>query len=105
MLDAPRLLHRDSTYPHPVLGTGYTDRLDRCVLGEPEAVSAEEQALITARVHRTERAAQLEEWVERRAAIQREVDWLYSQRLHQDVGKALRVLRRQLDRIDRHIAA
>ena len=68
-------------------------------------LSREEQALLTARVHRSERQAQLQEWAQRRAAIQREVDWLHSQRFQRDVSQPLRVLRRQLERLDRLIRA
>lgn len=101
--DAPRLLHRDSTYPHPTLGTGYTDRPDQAVFDEPEAISVQEQELLTARVRRQERQAQLAEWEQRRAAIEREIDWLHSQRFRHDVTRALRGLRRQLAWIDRAV--
>jgi hypothetical protein len=39
---------------------------------------------------------QRDEWKARRAAIARELDWLYSQRLWRDVHPQLRQLRRQL---------
>jgi hypothetical protein len=76
--DEVRLLHKRSQ-------RGYTDRLDRAMFDEPEAVSREEQEWITARVHRSEREAQILEWNTRRLRIVREIDWLYSQRLHRDV--------------------
>jgi len=87
-----------------MLGTGYTDEPGRALRDEPEAVSVEDQRLLTARAHRTARQQQLDEWTTRRASIQREVDWLYSQRFQQDVSKSLRVLRRQLSRLDKLIA-
>jgi hypothetical protein len=94
--DSPRLLHRRSQH-------GYTDRLDLALSHEPEAISADDQAFLTARAHRAERQVQLREWEERRAAIAREIDWLHSQRFERDVSKTLRVLRRQLDRVDKQI--
>lgn len=60
----------------------------------------EAQAELTARVHRSERQAQLDEWARRKAAIQREIDWLTSQRFRRDVRSDLRALQRQVDRLD-----
>jgi len=104
VLDTPRLLARNSTREHPLLGVGYTDELDHAMRDEPEAVPLDYQQLLTARAHRTARQQQLAEWEQRRASIQREIDWLYSQRFQADVNKSLRVLRRQLDRLDKMIA-
>ena len=104
MLDTPRLLARNSTREHPCLGVGYTDELDRALRDEPEAVPVEYQALLTARSRRDARLAQLAEWELRRKSIQREIDWLHSQRFQADVNKSLRVLRRQLSRLDKLIA-
>jgi hypothetical protein len=102
--DAPRLLARNSTREHPVLGVGYTDEADRALRNEPEAVPMDYQQLLVARARRDARHEQLREWQQRRAAIQREIDWLHSQRFQADVSKSLRVLRRQLDRLDTLIA-
>lgn len=87
-----------------MLGTGYTDEPSRALRDEPEAVPADYQQLLSARSRRTARQVQLAEWEQRRAAIQREVDWLHSQRFQRDVSKSLRVLRRQLARLDKLIA-
>ena len=87
-----------------MLGTGYTDDESRALREEPEAVRAEYQELLTARARRDARQAQLAEWESHRAAILREIDWLHSQRFQVDVSKPLRVLRRQLARIDKLIA-
>src|SRR5262249_46449649 len=103
LLDTPRLLARNSTREHPMLGTGYTDEPGRALREEPEAVSVEDQQLLAARARRDARVAQLAEWELRRKSIQREIDWLHSQRFQQDVSKGLRVLRRQLARLDRMI--
>jgi hypothetical protein len=96
--DPVRLLHRHS--PH-----GYTDRPEKALHFEPEAVSAEDQTWIVYRAHRAERDAQLLRFRERRARIEREIDWLYSQRFARDVSKQLRFLRRQLDAIEKRISA
>jgi hypothetical protein len=104
LTDAPRLLARNSTREHATLGVGYTDEPARAMRGEPEAVSVDEQALLVARSHRNAEQEQQREWEERRAAIQREIDWLHSQRFRNDVSKQLRALRRQLARLDRQIA-
>jgi hypothetical protein len=95
--DQPRLLCRASQY-------GYTDRLDQALLDEPEAISREDQVIITARSHRTAHALQLQEWEARRDAIARELSWLYSQRLQRDVRTSLRSLQRNLDRLDQKLA-
>jgi hypothetical protein len=96
--DSVRLLHR---YPH----RGYTDDPAKAAFAEPEAVSAGDAEWIALHAHRAERDAQLLHWRERRARIEREVDWLYSQRFQVDVSKQLRFLRRQLDNIERRIGA
>ena len=96
MGDAPRLLHRRSEH-------GYTADPSRALLGAGEAVPVEAQHELTARVHRAARQAQLDEWERRKAAIQREIDWLYSQRFQRDVRSQLRALQRQVDRLDRHL--
>jgi hypothetical protein len=94
--DPPRLLHRHSAH-------GYTDDPARAMFGEPEAVPADVQAQITAAARRSEHDAMVAGWLERRAAIEREIDWLYSQRLRRDVSSSLRALHRQLDRIEQRI--
>src|SRR5215831_11630716 len=77
VLDSPRLLARNSTYEHPMLGTGYTDEPSRALSDEPEAVPSDYQALLTARADRNARQAQLAEWESHRASILREIDWLH----------------------------
>jgi hypothetical protein len=96
--DAIRLLHR---YPH----RGYTDDPAKAALAEPEAVSATDAEWIAHYAHRAERDAQLLRFRERRAVIERQIDWLYSQRFARDVSKQLRFLRRQLDAIEKRIGA
>jgi hypothetical protein len=96
MPDALHLLHRTS---------GYTDRLDLALHAEPEAVPVEVQEAFTARAQRDAREAQLTEWRERREAVARELEWLYSQRLRRDVRTQLRTVQRQLDRLDAKLKA
>ena len=96
--DTIRLLHR---YPH----RGYTDDPSKAAFAEPEAVSVGDAEWIAHYAHRAEREAQLLRWRERRARIEREIDWAYSQRFARDVSKQLRFLRRQLDYIEKRIGA
>ena len=72
---------------------------------EPEAVAESDQEWIAFHAHRAERDAQLLHWRERRAVIEKQIEWAYSQRFARDVGKHLRFLRRQLDAIGKRIAA
>ena len=87
-----------------MLGTGYTDEPSRALRDEPEAVPLDYQQLLSSRAQRSARLTQLAEWELRRKSIQREIDWLHSQRFESDVSKATRVLRRQLARLDKLIA-
>lgn len=96
--DHVRLLHRDSTH-------GYTDNPARAVPREPEAIPTAYQHQLTARVERDRREAELAEWRTRRAIIERQVEWLYSQRNHREVGSDMRALKRQLDRIDQKLTS
>ena len=97
MPDQPRLLHRHS--PH-----GYTDQLSHSLFAEPEAVSADVQRRQTDDARRAAHQRDVDEWQDRRAAMQREVDWLYSMRFQRDVRSQVRALERQLDRLDQRIA-
>lgn len=102
--DTPRLLARNSTRAHPILGIGYTDEPAKALAGEPEAVSRDDQLLITARAHRSARETQRDEWLKRRVAIQREIDWLHSQRFARNVSRPLRTLRHQIAYLDKVIS-
>jgi hypothetical protein len=92
--DSVRLLRRASQYG------GYTDDPSKALFAEPEAVSADAQRELTARVHRQAHAAQLAQWELHRAEIERRIDWLYSQRFLRPVDGELQGLRRQLDKIE-----
>lgn len=91
--DPVRLMHRDSTH-------GYTDNPALAMPREPEAVPYATQTQITARAHRVAREAEADEWRERRAAVAREIDWLYSQRKRRSIRSEMRALARQLERLD-----
>jgi hypothetical protein len=51
-------------------------------------VPAEDEERITYRAQRTDHDVRLVQWRERRAAIQREIDWLYSQRFEREHRQA-----------------
>lgn len=91
--DDPRFLARRSEL-------GYTSRASLAVVGEPEAVSADEQRELTAQRRRAAHEAQVAEWQEHRASLQRSIDWLHSQRFRRDVRSSLRALERQVEQLD-----
>lgn len=95
-MDPPRYLAARSQY-------GYTDRADLALFGEPEAVPAQTQRELTAQAHRRAKLDQRQEWEQRRAAIQRELDWLYSQRFERDVRSSVRALERTLSTLDKKL--
>jgi hypothetical protein len=82
---------------------GYTDRMDRALKDEPEAVTAEEQHWLTrqARVEATERARS--DWHRRRAQLRAEIDELAHQPYTRGMGSELRLMERHIARIDRMI--
>ena len=94
--DAPRFLHRSSAH-------GYTSDLSRALFAEPEAISLDDQEQYSAQAERRRHEAQVAQWRETRAAMERELAWLYSQRLRRDVRRQLRSLTWQLDQLDRRI--
>ena len=96
--DPPRFLHRQSQ-------RGYTERLDKAMVAEPEAISLVEQDWQTHQAHQRERQALIATWVARRDEIQRYLDWLMSQRNGHRVERDVRQARRQLARIDQRIAS
>jgi hypothetical protein len=79
---------------------GYTDRLDRALFNEPEAVAASAQAELTAHAHRLAELEQRQQWEALRVQLQRQIDWLYSQRLRREVRSSVRALERQIARLD-----
>ena len=96
--DPPRFLHRQSQ-------RGYTERLDKAMVAEPEAISLVEQDWQTHQAHQRERQAFIAVWVARRDEITRWLDWLMSQSSTRCVEREVRAARRQLARIDQRIAS
>lgn len=103
MSDEVRFLARNSMHEDRALGTGYTADPSKAMHDEPEAVSLQDQEWITYRARRSARETQRLHWSERRANLEREVEWLRGQRFERDISRPLRVLRRQLDHIDKLI--
>jgi hypothetical protein len=95
-MERPRLLHGKSQF-------GYTDRLEEALPEEPEAVSSDEQRrlthLATARAHEL----RLADWMIAKARLEEELDWLRHRPVGQEHASDLRVIQRQLDRIDRRL--
>ena len=98
MADAPRLLHRRSQF-------GYTDRVDRALFDEPEAVSDDEQFEITERSRRHERDTLASEWGKCSSRVLGAVDHFTSvTHPPSSLRSSLRVIVRQVERIERDLA-
>jgi hypothetical protein len=96
--DRPRLLHRRSEL-------GYTDESRNALPGEPEAVPADYQRELTAAASRRAAARDLEVWTSCRDRMRAELVLLRQHRFARDVTSELRVIERQLDRVDRLLAS
>jgi hypothetical protein len=94
--DSRRLLARRSEF-------GYTDRVDRAMNGEPEAVSREEQHRITAEAQFRARRREALIWLEIRGRIERDLGYLQDQ-FGPQIANELRAMRRELDRLGRRLA-
>lgn len=94
MTDRPRLLHQRSEL-------GYTDRMQAALAQEPEAVDADYQRELTAAAPRRAQARDQEAWSASRERIRQELAVLGGHRFPRDVSSQLRVIGRQLDRVDR----
>lgn len=79
---------------------GYTDRLDRALEDEPEAVSAAEQRYQTRQAARLKTERERETWRTARSSILLAVDGV---RVEADVEHELRAIRRACERIDRKL--
>lgn len=97
MSERPRLLHRHSQH-------GYTSRPSEALQGEPEAVSADEQAQITRDAQRTAQARERAVIDEALTVIRPQLD-LLDQLTDRAVTSSARVLRRQLDQLARLLKA
>lgn len=92
--DHLRLLHRHSAY-------GYTDRLDRAMHNEPEAVSEEVQWALTSDSHARHREEFKADFVAERARIEAVLDRLSKKPYAGRVRQEIRLLRSSLDRIQK----
>lgn len=83
---------------------GYVDRVDRAMSDEPEAVSASYQRMLTADAQRSRALAERARWVSARDEIRAQVGSLTGSAFAR-VESDLRVLLRQVDKIDKRLAA
>jgi hypothetical protein len=94
--DRPRFLHRRSEL-------AYTDESRDALQGEPEAVSSEYQRELSRQAPRRAAARDLEAWQPCRDVIAAELVKVREHRFARDLSSELRVIERQLERIDRLI--
>ena len=97
MADDPRLLAARSEY-------GYTDRIDRAMTDEPEAVTAEEQRQLTRYAALSAAAEARADWRTRRARIAAELEAVAAQGYARGLGSELRLVERQLLKLDTLVA-
>jgi hypothetical protein len=90
--DLPRFLH---------IYCGYTHRQREALRAEPEAVPEHYQRELTAAAQRRTQARDRELWIVCRNRIQSELDLLLGGRRFTHVSSELRVISRQLEKIDR----
>ena len=83
---------------------GYTDRVDRALQDEPEAVSVAYQRLLTDDSHRLAVLQTRATWVSVRDTIRESVESLSGVGFD-NVRRDIRALLRQVDRIDKSVAA
>jgi hypothetical protein len=95
--DRPRLLHVRSEY-------GYTDRAAAALPSEPEAVSADYQRHLTAAAPRRAAARDRDVWMPARDLLRAELALLRRHHFARDVASDLRVLERQVEKLDRRLA-
>jgi hypothetical protein len=93
MSELPRLLAARSEY-------GYTDRPDRAMRDEPEAVSADAQRQMTRQAALGAAAEARADWHERQARIKAELALVAGQAYARGLSPELRVLERQLLKLD-----
>lgn len=83
---------------------GYVDRVDRALIDEPEAVSAETQRMLTESAHRSRAAQDRSTWLSAQAQIRDAVAML-SAPAFDGVRGELRIIIRHVERIDKILAA
>lgn len=88
---------------------GYTDRTDRAMRDEPEAVSSEEQRRQTKQAASQAQQEAKADWASRRGRLRAELAELAAQPYTKTLGSELRVMERQLAKLDNiighHLAA
>jgi hypothetical protein len=94
--DAPRLLAVRSEL-------GYTDRPDRAMQDEPEAVSKLEQRAITEQSHRSHAQLERAAWVDTRDTIRAKLATLTGSSFDSSRSE-LRAILRLLERVDKTVA-
>lgn len=80
---------------------GYTDRLDRALPEEPEAVSADCQRQLTARAARSAEARARADWQEHVDRLRAELEGVRRLPYGRELAPELRLLQRGLDQLDR----
>jgi len=94
--ESARLLAAQSEY-------GYTDRMDRALRDEPEAVSPEEQRRQTSMAQAHAQAIAKADWEARRDRLRGELADLQEQAYTRLLGSELRLMERHLAKLDRAI--
>jgi hypothetical protein len=84
---------------------GYTDRPDRALPEEPEAVSAAEQRELTAQAARAASERYRVEWERRRIEIVVALDELQTLPFARELAPDLRLLQHQLGKLERRVLA
>lgn len=84
---------------------GYTDRMDRALRDEPEAVSPEEQRRLTRQAGLDAQERARSDWLQRRARLALELDALSRQPYTKTLGSELRLVERQLAKFDRLVCS
>lgn len=82
----------------------YTDRLDRAMPDEPEAVSEEDQRELTRTAQRVQHERDRLQWLAARNSIERSLDML-DLPAFAHVEHDLRAIRRILERVEKRVAA
>jgi hypothetical protein len=95
-VDEPRLLAAKSEL-------GYVNRTAAALPGEPEAVDADTQARFTLEARRERERQQQRAWEQARGKIIDGIEIVGAAKLPKQVFSSVRVIRRQVDRIDRQL--
>jgi hypothetical protein len=80
---------------------GYTDRMDKALRDEPEAVSSEEQRRLTRQASLEAQARARQDWGARYQRLRLELADLHAQPYSKGLGSELRLMERQLAKLDR----